>query len=304
MEGVVLLWSPSSWPLSVVVFIASVTIPLAKLIALSYLLITVQRGSMKSNRERTRLYRMVAFIGRWSMLDVFVDTFVVALVQLQPLMVGGTGAGSGVFCSRGRAHHDCGRNLRPAIDLGPTRGRSCPTFLTRTVFPTFRRRPAYPRSGARPSVVWIIPIVAAIIGGWIAVQKILSEGPTITISFRTAEGLEAGKTKIKYNGVDIGTVSAVTLSTDRQGVIATAKMAAESRDMLVEDTQFWVVRPRISGGTVSGLGTLLSGSYIGMEVGKSKEKRHAFTGLTVPPVVTGDVPGRFFVLKGREPRLP
>jgi paraquat-inducible protein A len=86
MEGVVLLWSPTSWPLSVVVFIASVTIPLAKLLALSYLLITIQRGSIKSNRERTRLYRMVEFIGRWSMLDVFVDTFVVALVQLQPLM--------------------------------------------------------------------------------------------------------------------------------------------------------------------------------------------------------------------------
>ena len=86
MEGVVLLWSPSSWPLSVVVFIASVTIPLAKLLALSYLLITVQRGSIKSTRERTRLYRIVEFVGRWSMLDVFVDTFVVALVQLQPLM--------------------------------------------------------------------------------------------------------------------------------------------------------------------------------------------------------------------------
>jgi paraquat-inducible protein A len=86
MEGVVLLWSPSSWPLSVVVFIASVTIPLAKLFALSYLLITIQRRSIKSSRERTRLYRMVEFIGRWSMLDVFVDTFVVALVQLQPLM--------------------------------------------------------------------------------------------------------------------------------------------------------------------------------------------------------------------------
>lgn len=86
MEGVVLLWSPTSWPLSIVVFIASVTIPLAKLIALSYLLITIQRGSIKSNREHTRLYRLVEFIGRWSMLDVFVDTFVVALVQLQPLM--------------------------------------------------------------------------------------------------------------------------------------------------------------------------------------------------------------------------
>ena len=99
MEGVVLLWSPSSWPLSVVVFIASVTIPLAKLIALSYLLITVQRGSMKSNRDRTRLYRMVAFIGRWSMLDVFVDTFVVALVQLQPLMSVGPGPGVVFFAA-------------------------------------------------------------------------------------------------------------------------------------------------------------------------------------------------------------
>ncbi len=157
-----------------------------------------------------------------------------------------------------------------------------------------------PKKRRGPSVVWIIPIVAAIIGGWIAVQKILSEGPTITISFRTAEGLEAGKTKIKYNGVDVGTVSAVSLSPDRQRVIATAKMETDSREMLVEDTQFWVVRPRISGGTVSGLGTLLSGSYVGMEIGKSKEKRYAFNGLTAPPVVTGDVPGRFFVLKGED----
>jgi paraquat-inducible protein A len=99
MEGVVLLWSPTSWPLSVVVFIASVTIPLAKLIALAYLLITVRRGSLKSNRERTRLYRMIEFIGRWSMLDVFVDTFVVALVQLQPLMVVGPGPGVVFFAA-------------------------------------------------------------------------------------------------------------------------------------------------------------------------------------------------------------
>ena len=154
-----------------------------------------------------------------------------------------------------------------------------------------------PKKRRRLSVVWIIPIVAAIIGGWIAVQKILSQGPTITISFGTAEGLEAGTTKIKYNGVEIGTVSAIILSEDRQSVIVTAKMAKESEGMLVEDTQFWVVRARISGGTVSGLGTLLSGSYIGIDVGKSKAKRRSFTGLTVPPVVTGDVPGRFFSLK-------
>ncbi len=154
-----------------------------------------------------------------------------------------------------------------------------------------------PKKQRRLSVVWIIPIVAAVIGGWIAVQKYLSQGPTITIRFNSAEGLEAGTTKIKYNGVDIGTVSAITLSEDRKGVVATAKMAAESKKMLVQDTQFWVVRARISGGTVSGLGTLLSGSYIGMDVGKSKEKRRTFVGLAVPPVVTGDVPGQFYLLK-------
>lgn len=86
MQGVVELWSPTSWPLAVVVFVASITIPLGKLMALAYLLISVQRGSVHSTTQRVGLYRMVRFIGRWSMLDVFVDTFVVALVQLQPLM--------------------------------------------------------------------------------------------------------------------------------------------------------------------------------------------------------------------------
>jgi paraquat-inducible protein A len=99
MEGVVLLWSPSSWPLSVVVFIASVTIPLAKLMALSYLLLAVKRRSLKGHRERTRLYRVVEYVGRWSMLDVFVDTFVVALVQLQPLMVVEPGPGVVFFAA-------------------------------------------------------------------------------------------------------------------------------------------------------------------------------------------------------------
>ena len=154
-----------------------------------------------------------------------------------------------------------------------------------------------PKRRGRLSIVWIIPIVAAIIGGWIAVQKILNKGPTITITFRTAQGLEAGKTKIKYNGVEVGTVTAIILSKDRKNVVATAQMAADSRDLLVEDTRFWVERPRISGGTVSGLGTLFSGAYIGMDIGKSKTERRAFVALSEPPVVTGDIAGRFFVLQ-------
>jgi len=86
LQGVVLLWSPTGWPLSLIVLIASIMIPSAKILALGYLLITVQRGSVRNNAERLKLYRTVEFIGRWSMVDVFVDTFTAALIQLQPLM--------------------------------------------------------------------------------------------------------------------------------------------------------------------------------------------------------------------------
>ena len=154
-----------------------------------------------------------------------------------------------------------------------------------------------PGKRIRLSLVWIVPIVAAIAGVWVAVTRILAEGPKITIVFRSAEGLEAGKTKIHYNGVDVGTLTAIRLSDDHQRVIATAQMAPKTESFLVDDTKFWVVTPRIAGGTVSGLGTLLSGAYIGMEIGQAKEKRRDFVALAEPPVVTGDVPGRFFMLK-------
>lgn len=86
LQGVVLLWSPTGWPLSLIVLIASIMIPSAKIVTLAYLLITVQRGSIKNNEQRMRMYRLVDLIGRWSMVDVFVDAFTAALVQLQPLM--------------------------------------------------------------------------------------------------------------------------------------------------------------------------------------------------------------------------
>ena len=99
MSGVVYLYTSGSWPLALIVLIASVMVPLGKLVALGYLLITVQRGSIQSNRERARLYRMVEIIGRWSMLDVFVDAFLVALVQLSPLMSVAPGAGVVFFAA-------------------------------------------------------------------------------------------------------------------------------------------------------------------------------------------------------------
>ena len=93
LGGVAFLYTSGSWPLALIVLVASVMIPLGKLVALAYLLITVHQGSVRNSRDRTRLYRMVEFIGRWSMLDVFVDTFTVALVQLSPLMSVAPGIG-------------------------------------------------------------------------------------------------------------------------------------------------------------------------------------------------------------------
>jgi paraquat-inducible protein B len=156
---------------------------------------------------------------------------------------------------------------------------------------------AVARSRTRLSLVWIVPILAAAVGVWVAVTRILAEGPTITIVFRSAEGLEAGKTKIHYNGVDIGTLSAIRLSGDHQRVIATAQMAPGTEGFLVDDTQFWIVSPRISGANVTGLATLISGAYVGMEIGQSGKSQRDFVGLDTQPVVSADAPGRFFLLK-------
>ena len=128
LQGVVLLWSPTGWPLSLIVLFASIMIPSAKILALGYLLITVQRGSIKNNAQRVRLYRMVEFIGRWSMVDVFVDTFTAALDPAAAADVGGAGAGPVVLCGGGGADDARGRVLRSAADLGCSkleRGSTC-----------------------------------------------------------------------------------------------------------------------------------------------------------------------------------
>ncbi|GAB3396400.1 PqiB family protein [Azotobacter armeniacus] len=159
---------------------------------------------------------------------------------------------------------------------------------------------AAPRSRWKPQLVWLVPLVAALIGGWLAVQSILEQGPVITLVFKNAEGLEAGKTKLKYKDVEIGLVTAVTLSEDLGQVVATAELVKDFQPHLVEDTSFWLVKPRISGGSVSGLGTVLSGSFIGVGVGKSTRARKAFTALEMPPVIQVDTPGREFALRSAD----
>jgi paraquat-inducible protein B len=157
-----------------------------------------------------------------------------------------------------------------------------------------------PRRRRRLQLVWIIPIVAAIIGASLAIKAYVERGPVITITFLNGEGLEPGKTKIRYKEVQIGEVKGIAIAKDRSHVVVTAELTREAESLLVEDTRFWVVRARITGGNVSGLGTLMGGSYIGVDAGNSSVSKNSFTGLDRPPVITMDMPGRQFVLHAED----
>ena len=151
------------------------------------------------------------------------------------------------------------------------------------------------------SIVWVVPLVALLIGGWLAYKAISEKGPTITITFKTAEGLEAGKTKIKYKDVEVGQVESIDLSEGGSHVIVTAELNKGAEPYLTENTRFWVERARIGAGGASGLGTLFAGSYIGIDLGKPGGKRTlSFTGLEIPPVVTTGLPGHHFKLTAKK----
>ncbi|WNV03922.1 MlaD family protein [Candidatus Methylospira mobilis] len=145
------------------------------------------------------------------------------------------------------------------------------------------------------ALVWVIPLIALAIGIWLAYQTLSAEGPTVTIAFREASGLEAGKSKIKYKNVEVGTVLSVELSKDLTQVLVTAKMDKHVADHIKENTVFWVVKPQFGLSGVSGMDTLLAGNYIGVEFGDGKP-RYKFSGLDQPPHVSADTPGRSFLL--------
>ena len=152
---------------------------------------------------------------------------------------------------------------------------------------------------SRLSIVWIIPVLAVLVGVGLAVQRIRSEGPTITIVFKAAEGIEAGKTFIKYKDVIIGQVKTVQFTEDYANVEVTAKITKRAAGLMVDDAQFWVVRPTISLSGISGLNTLLSGNYIGFQAGTSPVERSEFVGLDKAPFVAGQL-GREFTLKASD----
>jgi paraquat-inducible protein B len=143
-----------------------------------------------------------------------------------------------------------------------------------------------------PRLVWVVPIVAAAIGISLLVRNWANEGPRITISFLSGEGVQVGNTLVKYRDVTVGRVSAVVLSADHQTVLVSADLSSDAARLVKVDTQFWIVRPRIGVGSVSGLDTLLSGVYIGMKTGSSGASARKFVGLENPPALPHGPHGR------------
>ncbi len=150
------------------------------------------------------------------------------------------------------------------------------------------------------SPIWIIPIVALLIGLYLVYKVVDEKGPTITISFETATGIEAGKTVVKFKDVEVGEVTAVDIDPDLSGVTVTVSMVRNTIPYINDKTRFWVVRPQISAGNISGLGTLLSGNYIGMDPSTEGAATKAFTGLEQPPVIEFDEAGRKFTLRTKQ----
>ncbi|MBO8086841.1 MAG: MCE family protein [Marichromatium sp.] len=161
--------------------------------------------------------------------------------------------------------------------------------------------PALPEAEVRvrgaPSLVWLIPLLALAIGAWLALKTLSEQGPTITVRFPSAAGLQAGKTKVKFKDVEVGQVTAIDVSQDLDSVIVTAELKHGSAHLLNAETRFWVERPRVSASRVSGLETLLSGAFIALDPGSSGASQRDFVGLDEPPLFTTDAPGTRFVLR-------
>ena len=167
------------------------------------------------------------------------------------------------------------------------------------------QRAAVPRAttqrSRRISVIWIIPLVAVAIGAWLAWDTWSKEGPTIRISFDNGEGLQAGQSQLKFKDIVFGTVKSLELASDHTHVVVTVATTHEATPLLTDQAIFWVVKPRLFAGNVSGLETLLSGSYIGMVPGEAGGKaQHKFVGHEDPPILQTNVPGHTFVLKAQK----
>ena len=151
--------------------------------------------------------------------------------------------------------------------------------------------------------VWVVPIVAAGIVIWLSWRSLADRGPTITIEFKDAEGLQAGQTKIQHRDVDVGTVDSVELTPDMSRVIVHARMTRAATPFLNEKTRFYIVAPHVGVGGISGLSTIVSGSYIEMYPGQDGEAQRRFVALDEPPILAPDARGTSFTLEAPDLRL-
>ncbi len=147
------------------------------------------------------------------------------------------------------------------------------------------------RVAQRWNVVWVVPILALLIGMWMIWQHVRSHGPVVSVSFETADGIMAGKTEVRCRSVRVGVVKSVELSGNLNSVTVRLQMDPDTRNLLPEGSRFWVVRPRVSGTDISGLGTLLTGAYIELDPGGGPEGSLDFIGLESPPAMISSIPG-------------
>lgn len=153
---------------------------------------------------------------------------------------------------------------------------------------------------ARVSIVWFLPLLAAVVGLYLAYTAWVEKGPTITITFESAEGLEAGQTKLKYKQVEVGLVESVELTEDLSHVEVMATMSSRFSQHLTTETKFWVVRAQVSAGEITGLDTVLSGVYVAVDPSSEGDRSREFVALEKAPIVTSDKPGTLFDLRAQD----
>jgi paraquat-inducible protein B len=270
LAGVILLWGEGSYPVAGVIFIASIMVPTLKMIAIAWLCWDA-KGHGKRDSERMHLiYEVVEFVGRWSMIDVFVIAVLSALVRMGGLM------------SIYRGIVSLNQAMRKSKSMENKSGE------------------AKVQKVKNWSPVWIFPIVTALIGAWILFYHYSHQGPEVTLITTNAEGIEGGKTTIKSRSVDVGVVESATLTDDLTHVEIKARLNAGMEKLLHGDSVFWVVKPQVGREGISGLGTLLSGAYIELQPGAKGNQPAKYQLLDSPPLAPPDAKGIRVILDSKK----
>jgi len=157
------------------------------------------------------------------------------------------------------------------------------------------------RSAQRWNIVWVVPVVALLLGGWLLFRNFTAQGPVASVVFDTADGVSAGKTEVRCRSVKVGVVKDVKLAEDLKSVIANLEFGPDSEGLLRQGTRFWVVKPRLSATEFSGVGTLITGAYIELDPGPPEgERKTHFLGLETPPATNSGVPGLRLLLNAED----